>query len=74
MEGAGPGFAEGERFALRPGVMLPDWSLVTDPLAHLSTWGAELVGLALLAWFWIAFELGDPERRRRFLADGQLRA
>ena len=50
------------------------WDLLTDPLAHLSTWGAELVGLALLAWFWVAFELKDPSRRGAFLKDGRLRA
>ena len=50
------------------------WSLLSDPLAHLSTWGAELVGVALLAWFWVAFELKDPGRRAAFLQDGHLRA
>lgn len=49
------------------------WELLTQPLAHLSTWGGELVGGALLAWFWAAFSLGDAERRRRFLTDGYLR-
>ncbi len=50
------------------------WSLFTDPAAHLTTWLGELVGAALLAWFWIAFRLGDPGRRRLFLKDGLLRA
>jgi membrane-bound metal-dependent hydrolase YbcI (DUF457 family) len=50
------------------------WSIITDPLAHLATWGGELIGVALLAWFWVAFGLSDPERRKRFLSDGHLRA
>lgn len=50
------------------------WDLVTDPLGHLGTWGGELVGVALLAWFVVAFDLADPVRRRRFLHDGRLRA
>lgn len=47
--------------------------LVTDPVAHLATWGGELVGAALLLWFGIAF-LRTPERRARFLRDGRFRA
>ena len=35
-------------------------TLFTDPFEHWRTWGGELVGLAALAWFWVAFELGDP--------------
>lgn len=49
------------------------WDLVTDPLAHLGTWAGELVGLAILAWFYSAFRLGDPERRALFWRDGYLR-
>ena len=49
------------------------WDLLVDPLAHLSTWGAELVGLLLLAWFWVAFGLGHEGRARLFLEDGYLR-
>ena len=49
------------------------WDLVLDPIAHLTTWGAELVGLAILAWFWVAFRLGEDDRFRLFLADGYLR-
>jgi inner membrane protein len=47
--------------------------LFTHPLDHAWTWAGELVGLALLAWFWVAFDLGDSARRRAFLHDGQLR-
>ena len=50
------------------------WSLFTDPLAHGWVWLGELAGLAMLAWFYVAFELSDPERRRRFFRDGHLRA
>lgn len=50
------------------------WALFTDPAAHWKTWFGELVGLAALVWFWVAFELGRDDRARRFLADGQLRA
>ena len=50
------------------------WDLLTDPLAHLSTWGGELLGALVLAWFWIAFELGRGGRFRMFLKDGMLRA
>jgi hypothetical protein len=47
--------------------------LLTHPLDHLSTWGAELAGLAVLAWFWIAFRLGEEGRFRLWLRDGYLR-
>ncbi len=50
------------------------WTLLTDPLAHLSTWGGELVGLAILWWFYVAFRLGEDDRLRRFAKDGYLRA
>ena len=49
------------------------WDLLTDPLGHLATWAGELAGLAVLAWFWVAFELGRDRRWRAFLADGYLR-
>jgi hypothetical protein len=47
--------------------------LFTHPLDHLATWGGELVGVAILAWFWVAFRLGDGDRLRTFLRDGYLR-
>jgi inner membrane protein len=49
------------------------WGLLLDPLAHLSTWGGELIGLAILVWFWVAFRLGEDDRFRLFLSDGYLR-
>ena len=49
------------------------WDLVSDPLSHALTWGGELVGLAVLAWFVVAFRLGEPDRRKTFLRDGYLR-
>ncbi len=49
------------------------WDLFTDPLSHLGTWGAEVAGLVLLAWFWVAFGLGHEGRARQFLKDGYLR-
>jgi hypothetical protein len=63
----------GTEFATRP----PEpysIDLLANPLAHAATWVAELVGLGLLVWFWIAFDLGDPARRRLFIHDGRLRA
>jgi inner membrane protein len=49
------------------------WDLFTDPLAHLSTWGGELIGLGILVWFWVAFRLGENGRLRLFGQDGYLR-
>ena len=49
------------------------WDLLTDPSSHLGTWGAEVAGLLLLAWFWVAFGLGHEGRARQFLRDGYLR-
>jgi inner membrane protein len=49
------------------------WDLLARPLDHLSTWGGELVGIALLAWFYAAFELGRDGRLRAFARDGRLR-
>lgn len=40
----------------------PAWLLV----------GMELVGAAALLWCWRAFDLGDPQRRDRFVRTGQL--
>ncbi len=49
------------------------WDLLLDPIAHLTTWGGELIGLSILAWFWVAFRLGEDNRFRLFLSDGYLR-
>ena len=49
------------------------WDLFLDPMAHLMTWTGELIGLAILAWFWVAFRLGEDDRFRLFLSDGYLR-
>lgn len=49
------------------------WSLFTAPAEHLSTWGAELVGLGILWWFWVAFRLGHENRFALFRNDGYLR-
>lgn len=49
------------------------WDLFVHPLAHLGTWAGELIGVAVLAWFWVAFRLGRGGRAKRFLADGYLR-
>lgn len=50
------------------------WALFTRPQDHIPAWVGEFVGVVLLSWFWIAFELGRGGRGRRFLRDGQLRA
>ncbi|HEX2239530.1 MAG TPA: metal-dependent hydrolase, partial [Actinomycetota bacterium] len=47
--------------------------LFARPWAHLSTWGAEIVGAAILLWFWVAFRLGHENRLRVWLTDGYLR-
>lgn len=49
------------------------WDLLAHPLDHLSTWLAELAGVAILAWFWVAHRLGEEGRFRLFLRDGYLR-
>ena len=49
------------------------WDLVANPWDHLGTWAGELVGLAILAWFWVAFEMSRDGRARLFLSDGYLR-
>lgn len=49
------------------------WDLFIHPWEHLSTWGGEIAGFAILAWFWIAFRLGQDGRARLFARDGYLR-
>lgn len=49
------------------------WDLLLHPFDHLGTWGAEALGAAILAWFWVAFEFGRDDRFRLFLKDGYLR-
>ena len=49
------------------------WDLFLHPLDHTGLWLGELAGLAILAWFWVAFRLGEPERRKLFKKDGYLR-
>ena len=65
--------AFGSEFALRPSEPYT-WGLFTHPFDHALTWAGELVGLAVLAWFYVAFRLGEPDRRRLFTRDGLLRA
>jgi hypothetical protein len=64
--------AFGSAFATRPAEPYT-WDLFVHPLDHVLTWGGELAGVAILAWFWVAFRLGDAERRRLFARDGYLR-
>jgi hypothetical protein len=47
--------------------------LITHPWDHFGTWAGELVGVGLLAWFWVAFRLGEGDRFKLFLRDGYLR-
>jgi membrane-bound metal-dependent hydrolase YbcI (DUF457 family) len=47
--------------------------LFLDPSAHLGAWAGEVVGAAILLWFFLAFELGRDGRLRLFLRDGYLR-
>lgn len=49
------------------------WDVLLRPWDHLGTWAGEVVGAAILAWFWVAFELSKGDRFRRFLRDGYLR-
>ena len=50
------------------------WDLLAHPLSHLGTWGGEVLGLAILLWFAVAFDLFDRNRFSMFLRDGYLRA
>jgi hypothetical protein len=49
------------------------WDLFLHPLDHAWLWVGEMAGLAILAWFWVAFRLGDDDRRALFVSDGYLR-
>lgn len=49
------------------------WDLFARPWEHWTTWGAELLGLAILAWFYVAFEMKRDGRGKLFLQDGYLR-
>lgn len=64
--------AFGSEFATTPAEPY-SWDLLADPLSHATTWGAELLGLAILAWFYVAFEMGRDGRFKLFLQDGYLR-
>ena len=64
--------AFGNEFATSPGEPY-SWDLLVHPWEHLGTWGGELVGLAILAWFFVAFEMKRDDRFRLFLKDGYLR-
>ena len=64
--------AFGFRFSKTPAEPY-SWDLFGDFSDHLLTWGGELVDIAILAWFWIAFRLGEDGRLKLFLRDGYLR-
>jgi hypothetical protein len=64
--------AFGTKFATKP-IEPYSWDLFAHPFDHLGTWGAELVGVAILTWFWVAFRMGEGGRARMFLRDGYLR-
>lgn len=65
--------AFGTRFSVVPAEPY-SWDLLVHPLDHLAVWGGEVAGLAALLYLAAAFELGDPDRRKRFFEDGRLRA
>jgi inner membrane protein len=65
--------AFGPKFAAAPAEPY-SWDLFADPAAHLWTWAGELAGILVLLWFFVAFRLGEKDRRTRFLRDGLLRA
>lgn len=47
--------------------------LFANPLSNAGAWAQELLGAAILAWFWVAFSLGRNDRIKLFLKDGYLR-
>jgi inner membrane protein len=64
--------AFGTEFATSPAEPY-SWDLLLHPFDHLTTWAGEFVGLAILAWFFVAFELKRDGRLQLFLKDGYLR-
>ncbi|MDQ3941156.1 MAG: metal-dependent hydrolase [Actinomycetota bacterium] len=62
----------GTDFASRPEEPY-SWDVLLHPLDHVWLWAGELVGVAILAWFWVAFSLGKDGRFKLFLKDGYLR-
>lgn len=50
------------------------WDLLTAPFDHPATWAGEAIGIAILWWFYAAFDLGRDGRLTGFLKDGHLRA
>jgi hypothetical protein len=64
--------AFGFRFARAPASPY-SWDVLIHPWAHWGTWAKEAAGAAILAWFWVAFRLGEGERMKLFLKDGYLR-
>ena len=64
--------AFGTEFATSPAEPY-SWDLFLHPGQHLATWAGEFVGLAILAWFYVAFEMKRDGRLQLFLKDGYLR-
>ena len=64
--------AFGADFARAPGEPY-SWDLLARPWDHGWTWAAEVVGLAVLIWFVIAFRLHERDRLGAWLKDGYLR-
>ena len=64
--------AFGARFSREPREPYT-WDLFAHPLDHLGAWAGELAGLAVLAWFALAFRLTDRQRLAAFARDGYLR-
>jgi hypothetical protein len=64
--------AFGTRFASSPQAPY-SWALFLDPSRHVWTWAGEVAGLVILAWFWVAFRMGEDGRLRSFWKDGYLR-
>jgi hypothetical protein len=65
--------AFGSEFATTPAEPY-SWDLLVHPWDHLATWGGEILGVAILVWFYVAFEMARDGRLKVFLKDGYLRA